>query len=157
MFAQKMKTAPPKGFGCRSCEGVAVIQAKNRLNFGENLLFFFLEIICFWAEKPFDFPIPAEKSLSISVKTDHFFWRSSVLGRKNRLIFRFRPKNPSQFRKNDLILIQEQRKFGSRTLTVVSLFLPFRNPGYAPGQIIGDAVKLLVGVYPPIPFEFRHP
>ena len=31
--------------------------------------FFFLEIICFWAEKSFEFPIPAKKSVSISVKT----------------------------------------------------------------------------------------
>ena len=27
-----------------------------------------------------------------------FFWRSPVFGRKNRLNFRFRPKNPSRFR-----------------------------------------------------------
>ena len=71
IFAQKMKTAPPKGFGCRSCEGVDVI----------------------WPEEPFEFPISARKSLWISVKT-FFFSGSPVFGRKNCLNFRFRPKNP---------------------------------------------------------------
>ena len=47
IFAQKMKTAPPpKGFGCRSCEGVAVIRP----------------------EEQFEFPISAKKSVSISDK-----------------------------------------------------------------------------------------
>ena len=35
------------------------------LKFGED---FFFEITCFWAEKPFEFPILAEKSLLISEK-----------------------------------------------------------------------------------------
>ena len=118
-FAQKMKTAPPKGFGCRSWEGVAVIRP----------------------EEPFEFPISAEKSVSILVKTFFFifyfiFWRSPVFGPKNRSNFRFRPKNSSQFWINRLNLIQEQWKFGSKSLTMVSLFQksppPFRNPGYAP-------------------------
>ena len=39
IFAQKMKTAPPKGFGSRSCGGLADIRPKIRLNFGENLFF----------------------------------------------------------------------------------------------------------------------
>ena len=33
---------------------------KIRLNFGDDLFFFFLEITCFWAEKPFEFSTPAE-------------------------------------------------------------------------------------------------
>ena len=90
IFAQKMKTGPPPK-GCGD-EGVAVIWAeeafeigrKIRLNFGEDL--FFLEITCFWAEKPFEFPISAEKSVSISVKT-FFFLRSPVFGRKICLNF----------------------------------------------------------------------
>ena len=49
---------------------------KIRLNFGEDLFFF--ETTCFWAEKAFEFPILAEKSVSISVKTFFFettcFW-----------------------------------------------------------------------------------
>ena len=107
IFAQKMKTAPhpPKGFGCRSCKGVALTRPekpfefpilaeksvlisvktffylfleitcfwaekpfecrKIRLNFGED---FFFEITCHWAEKPFEFPILAEKSVSVSDK-----------------------------------------------------------------------------------------
>ena len=88
-------------------------------------------------EEPFEFRISAEKFVSISVKTFFFFLRSPVFGRKNHLNFGFRPKNPSQFRINRLNLIQEQWKFGSRLLTVVSLFQNspplFRNPGYALG------------------------
>ena len=43
---------------------------------------------------------PAEKSVSILVKTFFFFfffWRPPDFGRKKRLNFRFRPKNHSQF------------------------------------------------------------
>ena len=40
---------------------------------------------------------PAEKSVSILVKTFFFFWRPPDFGRKKRLNFRFRPKNQSQF------------------------------------------------------------
>ena len=115
IFAQKMKTDPPKGIWV---EGVAVIRPKNpsqfrktvrisekyvsilvktffcfgpknrlnfrkiRLNFGEDLFFsfFFLEITCFWAEKPFEFPIPAKKFV-------FFLWRSLAFGPKNRSKF----------------------------------------------------------------------
>ena len=44
---------------------------KITLSFGEDLVFF-LETTWFWAEKTFEFPISAEKSLSISVKTSEF-------------------------------------------------------------------------------------
>ena len=66
------------------------------LNFGEDLFFFFF----FGAKKTFEFPISAEKSLSISVKTFFFFffWRPPDFGRKKRLNSRSRPKNHSQFR-----------------------------------------------------------
>ena len=40
---------------------------KIALNFGEDL-FFFLETTWFWTKKSFEFPISAEKSLSILVK-----------------------------------------------------------------------------------------
>ena len=51
IFAQKMKTAPPpKGFGCRSCEGVAVIRP----------------------EEQFEFPISAKKAVSILDKPFEF-------------------------------------------------------------------------------------
>ena len=45
---------------------------KITLNFGEDLFFFFLEITWFRAEKSFEFPILAQNSLSISVKTAEF-------------------------------------------------------------------------------------
>ena len=60
IFAEKMKTAPPKEFGWRSCEVVAVI----------------------WREKPFEFPIQAEKTISILVKTFFLFGDHLHLGRK---------------------------------------------------------------------------
>ena len=62
-----------------------VFGRKKRLNFrfrpknhSQNrwrpFFFFFLETTCFWAEKTFEFPIPAEKSFSKSVKTFFFFF-----------------------------------------------------------------------------------
>ena len=74
-FARKMKTSPPiKGFGSRSCEGVAMLRTEEFLKF-EILAtksvsisvktFFFLEITYFWAEKTLGFEISAEKSVSI--------------------------------------------------------------------------------------------
>ena len=58
--------------------------------------FIFLEIICFWSEKPLEFLISVGKTLAISMKT-FFFWRSPGFGRKNRLNFRFWPENPFYF------------------------------------------------------------
>ena len=71
---KNQNSPPPKGFGCRSCEGVAVIRP----------------------EEPCEFPISAEKFVSISLKTsffgDHLFLggktvRISDFGRKSRLNF----------------------------------------------------------------------
>ena len=121
IFGEKMKTAPPKEFGCRSCEVVAVIRP----------------------EKPFELPNLDEKSASISVKTFFFFFfffgdhlflgrkrvRISDFGQKIRLSFGTSPilgrkrVRISDFGRNiRVILIQEQRKFGSRSLAIVSLF-----------------------------------
>ena len=121
----------------------------SSLNFGEDLFFFFLffslETACFWAEKTFEFPILAEKSNSISVKTSFFFfffffffflettcfwdvWISE-LSEKFRL----------NFRTNRVKLIQEQWKFGSGRLHFSHSFKkapPFQNPGYAPGYML---------------------
>ena len=45
---------------------------------------FFLEITLIWAEKTFEFPISAEKSVSKSVKTFFFFFGDHLnLGGKN--------------------------------------------------------------------------
>ena len=71
-------------------------------------------------EEPFKSVISAEKSDSISVKT-------------------FSSEITCFWAKNCLNLIQEQWKFGSRSLTVVSTFQKsppplLRNPGYAPAQ-----------------------
>ena len=94
IYAQKMKTSPPKGIwvaklwsSCRDSAGKTVwisdFGRKNRLKFSKDLFFCFL-----------------------------FFWRSSVLG----------VEKPSQFRRNRVILFQGQWKLGSRSLAVVSLF-----------------------------------
>ena len=56
---------------------------------------FFLETTCFWAEKAFEFPILAEKLVSISVKI--FFLRPLIFGRKKRLNFRAFREIPYQF------------------------------------------------------------
>ena len=45
---------------------------KISLNFGEDLFFLFLETTWIWAKKTFEFPISAEKSVSILVKTSEF-------------------------------------------------------------------------------------
>ena len=74
-FCSKNENSPPKKFGSQSCERVTGI----------------------WPEKSFELVILAKKSVSISVKTFFFVWRSPVLGRKIRFNFRFRPKNLSQF------------------------------------------------------------
>ena len=77
IFGEKMKTAPPpKESGCRSCEEDVMIRP----------------------EKAFDFPILAEKSGSISVKTFFLGGEITWFGLKKRLNFRFWPKNPPQFR-----------------------------------------------------------
>ena len=75
IFAQKMKTAPrriwvPKLWrSCRDSTGRTVLISdfvrKIRLN---SVKTFFLEITCFWAAKPFDFPTSAKKAVSISDK-----------------------------------------------------------------------------------------
>ena len=55
-----------------------------------------METTWFWAEKTFEFPISAEKSVSISVKT-FVFWRPADFGRKKRLNFRGFREISSQF------------------------------------------------------------
>ena len=88
IFGEKLKTVlPPKEIGCRGCEVDVVIRY----------------------EKAFEFPILAEKSVSISVKTFFisifFFWRPPVFGRKKRFNFQAFREIPSQFLD---LLIQEQ-------------------------------------------------
>ena len=79
-----MKTAPPaKESGCRSCEEHVVIRP----------------------EKVFEYPLMAEKSVSISVKT--FFLEITCFWAEKRFefpSFNFR----LNFRTNRVILIQEQ-------------------------------------------------
>ena len=73
IFAPKLKTASPKGFGSRSCEELAVVWTKIVEFFGSGAhaksvktFFFFLEITWFRPEKPFEYLISARKTLWIS-------------------------------------------------------------------------------------------
>ena len=92
---------------------------KLGLNFGEDL--FFLEITCFWAEKLFEFPILAENSDSVSVRT-FFFGDHLFLSGKNFWTSELSEKFRLNFRTNRVKLIQEQWKFGSRSFALFSLF-----------------------------------
>ena len=96
---------------------------KTSLNFGEDLFFFFFfwRSPDFWAEKLFEFPISAEKSLLISVKTFFFFWKSPEFGRKNRSISDFGPIFTLNFGKDSRIF----EDLGPP---------PIKNPGYAYGR-----------------------
>ena len=79
IFAPKMKTAPPKGFGSRSCEGFAVVWTRIEEFFGSG-------------------------AQPRSVKT--FFFRDHLfLARKTLGISDFGRKNPSNFGK-DLFFIE---------------------------------------------------
>ena len=86
------------------------------------------------------FSILAEKPVSKSVKTFFFFLFGDhlILGEKKLSISEVCEKFRLKFRANRVKLIQEQRKFGSRSFAHFSLFQnspppPFPNPGYAPG------------------------
>ena len=85
-----MKTAPPKGFGSRSCEGLAVI--------GTRIVEF-----CSCGAHP------------KSVKTLIFFWRLPVFGRKNCLNFWFRLENLSEFQWRPFFLFWRSPVFGLKT------------------------------------------
>ena len=71
-----MKTATPEGIWVPNCEVVAVIRPEEPCEFpisaeksvSISVKTFFLKITCFWAEKLFEFPIVADKSVSISDK-----------------------------------------------------------------------------------------
>ena len=82
IFGEKLKTAPPKEIGCRSCEIHVVIRP----------------------EKEFGFPILVSRKISLNFGEDLFFflslffWRPPVFGQNKRLNFRFWPKNQPQFR-----------------------------------------------------------
>ena len=67
IFGEKLKTAPLKEIGCRSCEVHVVIRPEKALEFPilagksvsiavKTFFFFFFETTCFWAEKTLEFP-----------------------------------------------------------------------------------------------------
>ena len=99
IFCEKLKIAPPIGKQPPSNVWTSEFGRKISFNFSEDLfLFLFLETTWFWVEKTFEFRIPAEKSVSISVKTFFFFfWRPPDFGRKKPLNFGAFRKISSQF------------------------------------------------------------
>ena len=116
IFAQKMKTAPPpEGIWCRRCKGFVVIRP----------------------EEPFEFPISAEKSVSISVKTFFFleitcFWAENpfefpILAEKSVSI----SDKPFE---SDSRAMEIRVKVAYSCLTLSKKPPPplFPNPGYAP-------------------------
>ena len=76
IFAPKMKTAPPKGFGSQSCEGLAVVWTR--------IVEIFVSGAHAQSGRPFFFL---------------FFRRSPVFGQNNPLNFWFRPKKTFEFRR----------------------------------------------------------
>ena len=117
------------------------------LKASEDLFIFFLEITCFLAEKPFEFPILAEKSFSISVKIFFFlqitcFWAGKpfefpILAEKSFSIlvktFFFLEITCSWAEKP---LFRGAEKFRSLLFSNILKFLapPFQNPAYATAQ-----------------------
>ena len=90
IFAPKIKTAPPKGFGSRSCEKLAVVWTRIVDFFGsrahpKSVKTFFLDHLIS-AGKTLEFLISAGKTLWISVKTFSFsfffFWNHLILTEK---------------------------------------------------------------------------
>ena len=109
---------------------------KISLNYGEDLCFIFIlwRPPWFWAEKTFEFPISAVKSVSILVKAFFFFFGDHLnLGGKNLWISELSEKFRLNFRTNRVKLIQEQWKFGSRLFALFSLF---QNSPPPPFQIL---------------------
>ena len=85
------KQPPPKEIGCQSCEVHVVIRS----------------------EKALEYPILAEKLVSISVKTFFFFCRSPDFGRKKRSNFRFWQKISLNFGE-DLCFFWKSPVFGRK-------------------------------------------
>ena len=125
IFAPKMKTAPPKGFGTRSCEALAVVWTR-------------IVEIC------------GSGAHAQSVMT-FFFWKSHVFGQKNPLNFRFWPKKTFKFRRRPFFFrdyLRLTKKTPQSRLKLMKIWVkfvygciklpkklppPLRNPGYAPG------------------------
>ena len=68
---------------------------KNQSQIRWRPFFLFLETKWFWAEKTFEFPISAEKSVNFG--ETFFFWRPPNFGRKQPLNFRAFREISSQF------------------------------------------------------------
>ena len=80
-----------------------------------------------------------------------FFWRPPDFGRKNVWISELSEKFRLNFRTNRVKLIQEQWKFGSRSIALFSLFQnspppPFPNPGYAPDYKLNNKQAVILVV-----------
>ena len=116
IFCEKLKIAPHRKTAPR-------IRPKNLSKFRWRPFFFFLETTWYWAEKTFEFRISAEKSVSIRWRPFFLFFGDHLsLGGKNLWISELSEKFRLNFRTNRVKLIQEQWKFGSRSIALFSLF-----------------------------------
>ena len=145
IFCEKLKIPPPHKKRAPWNVWISEFGQKIRLNFGEDLFFFFFGDHLFlggknlWISdfgrkirlnfgedlffKTFEFRISAENSDSISAKTFFFFFGDHlILSGKNLWIFELSEKFRLNFRTNRVKLIQEQSKFGSRSFALFSLF-----------------------------------
>ena len=99
IFAPNMKTAPPKKFGSRSCEGLAVVctrivEFSRRAHPNSVKAFFFIwRSGVFGKKNPWNFWFRLEKPFEFQRRP--FFWRSLVFGKKNPWNFWFRPEKLS--------------------------------------------------------------
>ena len=105
IFGEKMKTAPPKEIwvpklwsSCRDSAWKTVWTSdfgrKIRLNFGEDLFFYFWRSPVFGLKKRSNFRFwPKNPSKFRWRPFFFFFWRSPVFGLKKRSNFRFWTKN----------------------------------------------------------------
>ena len=114
-LVKNWKQTPRKEIGCRSCEVQVVIRP----------------------EKAFEFPVLAEKSVSISVKTFFFFFNGEhlFLGWKTFVFPNFPRNSVSIFGQTVWFWYKNNENSGQGRLHFSHSFKkapPFPNPGYAP-------------------------
>ena len=125
IFCEKLKTAPPKEIGCRSCEVDVVILAEKSVSISVKTFFFFF----FWRPPVFgqrkrrlNFWFWPKSLTQFRWRFFFFFGDHLFLGAKNEWISELSKKFRLNFRTNRVKLIHEQWKFGSRSFALFSLF-----------------------------------
>ena len=130
IFGEKMKTAPPKKLGADVVKYKSWFGLKKRFEFpilaeksvSISVKNLFFGDHLFWAEKTLEFPILAEKSASISVKT--FFFGDHLFLAEKAFEFPSFPRNSVSIFGQTVDSDSRTMKFGSRSFAVFSLFQP---------------------------------